>query len=123
MEMTSFGTGTYWYQPPECFETANFNLGNTKYGFGEFVNMISTKVDVWSVGVVFFEMLYGKRPFGDDLTQKQIMRNNVILKSTKVKFPEKPIVSQDSMNFITKCLTYDQNERIDVFQAYDLIHK
>jgi tousled-like kinase len=40
MELTSQGIGTYWYLPPETF-TENDPL-------------ISTKVDVWSTGVIFF---------------------------------------------------------------------
>ena len=50
MEYTSQGAGTYWYLPPECFIQ------------GEAAR-ISPKVDVWSVGVVFYQMLFGKRPF------------------------------------------------------------
>ena len=55
IELTSQGVGTYWYQAPECFE-----LGCQP--------MISSKVDIWSVGVIFFELLYGQKPFGHDKT-------------------------------------------------------
>lgn len=46
---------------------------------------ISSKVDVWSVGVIFFELLYGKRPYGDGV--KQSKYSEVILDAKKVKFP------------------------------------
>eukprot|EP00957_Ditylum_brightwellii_P043371 3288539-Ditylum_brightwellii.AAC.1 len=40
------GLGTYWYLPPECFGLQP---------------KISNKVDVWATGVIFYQMLYGKR--------------------------------------------------------------
>ena len=47
IELTSQGVGTYWYLPPETFENTDKNP------------KISPKVDIWSVGVIFFEMLFG----------------------------------------------------------------
>ena len=49
MELTSQGAGTYWYLPPECFV------------LGKEPPKISSKVDVWSVGVIFYQCLYGKK--------------------------------------------------------------
>lgn len=28
--------------------------------------MINSKVDIWSIGVIFFELLFGMKPFGHD---------------------------------------------------------
>lgn len=49
MDLTSQGAGTYWYLPPECFET------------GREPPKISSKVDIWSVGIIFFQCLYGRK--------------------------------------------------------------
>lgn len=49
MDLTSQGAGTYWYLPPECFVV------------GKNPPKISSKVDVWSVGVIFYQCLYGKK--------------------------------------------------------------
>ena len=38
--LTSQGVGTYWYLPPEAFN--------------EYNPQISTKLDIWSLGVIFF---------------------------------------------------------------------
>lgn len=104
MELTSQGAGTYWYLPPECFDVNKTPL-------------ISNKVDVWSVGVILYQMVYGKRPFGHDLTQEQILRNDVMLNAKEVQFPSRPSASSDCKDFIRKCLEYRQEDRLDVHEA------
>ncbi|TYH62618.1 hypothetical protein ES332_D07G132700v1 [Gossypium tomentosum] len=101
MELTSQGAGTYWYLPPECFELSKIPL-------------ISSKVDVWSAGVLFYQMLFGRRPFGHDQTQERILREDTIIKARKVEFPSRPSVSNEAKDLIRRCLTYNQAERPDV---------
>merc|ERR1712154_166613 len=59
IELTSQGAGTYWYLPPVCFNMVS-------------PIMISPKVDIWSGGVIFYQMLFGKRPFGHNFSQDTI---------------------------------------------------
>eukprot|EP01113_Clastostelium_recurvatum_P021754 TRINITY_DN2580_c0_g1_i2.p1 TRINITY_DN2580_c0_g1~~TRINITY_DN2580_c0_g1_i2.p1 ORF type:complete len:947 (-),score=194.37 TRINITY_DN2580_c0_g1_i2:105-2603(-) len=105
LELTSQGAGTYWYLPPECFET-----GAPK---------ISSKVDVWSAGVILFQMLYGKKPFGHNLSQQRVLQDNLILQAKSVEFPAKPTASKEAKDFITRCLTYTQEARPDVFECVE----
>ncbi|KAG5675655.1 hypothetical protein PVAND_005542 [Polypedilum vanderplanki] len=103
MDLTSQGAGTYWYLPPECFVV------------GKNPPKISSKVDVWSVGVIFYQCLYGKKPFGHNQSQATILEENTILKATEVQFPNKPTVSNEAKSFIRGCLAYRKEDRMDVF--------
>jgi tousled-like kinase len=81
MDLTSQGAGTYWYLPPEVFVQ------------GPNPPKISSKVDVWSLGCIFFQCLYGRKPYGHNQSQAAILENQTILKAKEIEFPAKPIVS------------------------------
>eukprot|EP00300_Choanocystis_sp_HF-7_P026088 c2867_g1_i1.p1 GENE.c2867_g1_i1~~c2867_g1_i1.p1 ORF type:complete len:593 (+),score=128.01 c2867_g1_i1:1-1779(+) len=103
LELTSQGAGTYWYLPPECFEVSNSGPP-----------VISSKVDVWSVGVILYQMLFGRRPFGHNLSQQAILAQRSLFHAAQVEFPNKPQISDDCKDFIIKCLTFSQSARGDV---------
>lgn len=105
VELTSQGAGTYWYLPPECFISSTSTSEPVK---------ISSKVDVWSAGVVFYQMLYGVKPFGQDQSQQTILVENTIVKAYHVQFPAKPSVSTEAKEFIKRCLEYRKELRPDV---------
>lgn len=101
LELTSQGAGTYWYLPPECFEV------------GKEPPKISSKVDVWATGVIFYQMLFGKKPFGNNLSQQKILVDNIITTSV-LEFPTKPVISKEGKEFIIRCLERNQSRRPDV---------
>jgi tousled-like kinase len=111
IELTSQGAGTFYYLPPECFNACSVvNAGQLK---------VSNKVDVWSVGVVFFELLFGRKPFGDGQPQEHILRqaSTIFNPVAEVVFPGK--ISKQAEEFIRRLLTYDVRRRPDVIEASD----
>lgn len=130
IDLTSQGAGTYWYLPPECFV------------IGKSPPKISNKVDVWSVGVIYFQMLFGRRPFGHEQSQEHLLAQGTILRATEVQFPPMPKISEEAkvrgaswpapvrsgiaaappiplqprQAFIRRCLAHRQEQRPDMIQ-------
>lgn len=102
IELTSQGIGTYYYLPPECFEIGK-------------ATKINNKVDIWSVGVMCYEMLFGKKPFGQGCSQEKLF--DIMSELRKVSFPMLPKISEECKEFIMKCLEWKIESRFDVSQA------
>ena len=110
IELTSQGAGTYYYLPPECFSACNVMAGNGQM-------KVSNKVDVWSVGVVHFELLFGRKPFGDGQSQEHILRqaSSIFNPAAELTFPGR--ITKQAEEFIRRLLTYDVRKRPDVIEA------
>ena len=90
--------GTLDYTPPEMLYKELAGREN-KYDFG---------VDIWSVGVLAFELSSGKAPFQHKDTQKTQSK----IFSLNFNFPD--FFSTQLKDFIKKILRKDQNERMNL---------
>jgi len=70
--------------------------------------LFDPKSDIWSLGVLFYEMLFGTLPWGGKT--KEELRDNIINK--KLDLQPKKGISDTSMDFITRCLQRDLKKRI-----------
>ena len=107
IELTSQGTGTYFYLPPECF-----NINNNV--------IINQKVDIWSLGIIVYEMLFGIKPFGKNITQIQYIRDKIYNNLKYINFNHKCDnikISEDCKKFIKGCLEFDINKRFSAEDA------
>jgi len=89
MELTSQGAGTYWHLPPERFAThAVPRVSSRKSTSGQLVSS-------------FFKHSTGRRPFGDTLTQDQIVTSGQMLEQARAgpQLPERPAVSRGAQDF------------------------
>ena len=103
MELTSYGSGTHGYLPPECYDGAD-------------VSRVCPKVDVFSAGVVHFVMLfYPNKPFFKAATQQQIMamKPHAIRSETEqLEFPGK--LSAEAQAFLKRALAPRREDRPEV---------
>ena len=80
IKLTSQGNGTYCYLPPECFSK-------------KFIVKINNKVDIWSMGILLYEMIYGFRPFEKEYDMEKIIKEGI--KCLNLLFPELPLISNE----------------------------
>jgi tousled-like kinase len=126
MDLTSQGAGTYWYLPPECFETGRVPPKiSSKVGYQLTLSYHrnlpnAQQVDVWSAGVMFYQMLFGKKPFANNVSQQKILQENLIGRDVTLEFPTKTPsnnkVSEEAKTFLRSCLIADQEARPDVLK-------
>lgn len=87
------GTGTPLYMSPECYHSIDYD----------------SKTDVWSFGIMIFELLYGSTPWTGK-NSYDLFANNIGKK--KLKFPEKPERSMKIKSLIARMLIIEKKERI-----------
>jgi len=80
-------------------------------------NEFSQKCDVWSIGVIMYQLLSGIDPFRGD----EIVQNFKRSQGCFAKFPQSAFrkISDDCIGIIKKMLTGDPDKRITIDEARD----
>ncbi|CAD8102778.1 unnamed protein product [Paramecium sonneborni] len=97
--MLNSRVGTPLYMSPQVQQNSNY----------------SNKCDIWSIGILFYECLYGATPWFHEKSQK-ILKN---IYEQPLSFPSTPFVSDISKSFIKKCLEINEEDRIDWIDIYN----
>ena len=95
----------YWLFHENLEEKNQENIDYLPPEFSKNYKEFDYSFDVWTVGVLYYEMIFGEKPnvFG-------------------LKFPPKPVVSAECREFITICLTEDYQKRWTIKQALDGVY-
>ncbi|KAJ3415355.1 hypothetical protein HDV05_005092 [Chytridiales sp. JEL 0842] len=93
-------SGTLAYMAPEIFADKGYHH----------------HVDWWSLGVLLFELYFGKRPFrgkDNDELRHSITNDPLVFPTHNPAFPKQPLItSPDFISFLTGLLTRDPNQRL-----------
>ena len=76
------------------------------------------KCDIWSLGIIFYELLFGKTPW-QGKTRHDLFQNNIMVKP--LEFPDNIPVRTDIKKLIKKILTISQKDRIDIKELKEKI--
>ncbi len=72
----------------------------------------NNKADLWSIGVCFYQMLFGKTPF--DAKNYRELRQKVRSDSgSKLKFPPDVNVSKECKHLLISLLQFEPKKRIE----------
>lgn len=91
--------GTPLYMSPECLQNRNY----------------SSKNDVYSLGIIFFKLLYGRTPW-PSRTRLELLEN---MSSSPLIIPQEEAISIEARQFLMKALQYREHERINWQEIYD----
>lgn len=96
-------------------------LGSPLYMAPELVNRepYTEKVDVWSLGVITYQLLSGKTPFESDSIKKidsNINNKKITFENTSDE--NWSDISRDAKDFILQCLNRDPNSRHSIQQLF-----
>ena len=59
------------------------------------------------MGVIAFQMLTGRRPFGEGASQEAVLREGLVLNARSVVFPAKPPLTLEARDFITRYVGWE----------------
>ncbi|CAD8096079.1 unnamed protein product [Paramecium sonneborni] len=91
--------GTPLYMAPQILELGKFN----------------SKCDIWSIGIMFYEMLYGHPPW--TATNQLALLDQI--KKKPLTFPNQPKRQQIVKDLISKMLVIDEEQRINWYDLFE----
>lgn len=94
----------------EAMRPSKYNVGSPLYMAPESLrrNEYSFKSDIWALGVIYFEMVFGHPPWRAK-NEKELLKK---IESENINSLINGSINQQSRDFIVRCLTIDKNERM-----------
>lgn len=108
LKLADFGFAQYFTSD----ETKSALRGSPLYMAPEMVldRRYDAKVDIWSVGVILYECLFGRAPYKSETLEELLKK---IKSEQPILIPRGSKLSEDCYDFLTKCLERDPAKRID----------
>jgi Ca2+-binding EF-hand superfamily protein len=95
-------------------EKANEFLGTINFSAPEVVRKIgyNNKIDIWSLGILIYYLMFGSLPFNDPDKQKFNVVSNICYK--ELTLPPNAKISPDLLDLLKLCVEKSYEKRIDI---------
>ncbi|CAD8076940.1 unnamed protein product [Paramecium sonneborni] len=92
--------------------------GTPIYEAPQILQMIpyTAKCDIFSIGVMAFELVYGQFPWSNRAGDEQLLKN---IQNVPLRFPVDIKVSEQYKDFLKRSLEYDEDKRIEWEDAFN----
>ena len=114
LKLADFGFASYFSGD----QTKSSLRGSPLYMAPEMVldRKYDSKVDLWSVGVILFECIFGKAPYKSDTVSELLQK---IKSEEAIKIPSHPSLSEACEDLLARCLQRDPTQRIDYEEFFE----
>lgn len=76
----------------------------------------TAKSDLWSVGLIYYQLIYGVHPYGDCRKFNQLTNR---VKADQIKYPSKPLVDPVLLDLLKRLLLKNPHQRISWFEFFN----
>ena len=116
------------YLPPECFPGEPSSEPTLPSSYSSSVReaasssgpMISSKVDIFSAGVILYQMLMGRKPFGHGQSPHVLVRDHIMKNADSGTLDWKGFTgSKLTQLFVQRCLSREPAMRPDIHRIFE----
>ena len=99
-----------------CFPSPEGMVGSPMFMSPQVLNSqkYSYKCDTWSLGIIFYCMIFRNSPYGDNINAKSILQRMKEMKEKGVVYPEDMYASSECKEVINACLKYEEKDRLQI---------
>ena len=101
--------GTLNYMCPEALIDTSTHRGTTPFGKKSMLMKLGRPSDIWSLGCILYQMIYGRTPFADLSLVHKIQA--IISDNVAIAYPAVPAKYQAAVEVVKLCLQRDPKKR------------
>ena len=115
-KIADFGFAKYYQEGSELDTIHQSLVGSPIYMCPEILNghSYSTKSDVWSTGIIIYQMLYGKTPHRASSLEELVMKVN----KKVIRFPQK-LNNEELQKLLDRMLQHEAKDRISWKEIFE----